>query len=210
MIKDNSAAVGNVSGTSWSSSETSSSNAFDSDGAADKSLSKRIRCVRKDMKYDFGTSSNYYTSGYAHVRENLTKSASNEHGWVTMPTAANVSSISNFSKQTLTFYQDAAQQRNTSKTFQVNLGSGTYDIRVYYGWSSIDVSLRATAESGAALVTVDGPLISANVFSSVTLSNVSVTDGILDLALTNAVTNKYCFVNGIDIAPAGKLRAPVP
>jgi protocatechuate 3,4-dioxygenase beta subunit len=208
MIKNNSAAVGNVSGSSWSSSEASASNAFDSDGSIDKSLARRVRCVRKDRRIDFGGSQNYLTPGFQHVRGSQIYTAANGLGFTAQALENQLTSQpANFSKMTWSFYRDAVAGRNSTSNFKYKLENGTYDVRVYYGHSTTEACLRVTAEG---VLTVDGPLRAGNIFSTINLSNVTVSDGILDLSFTNQVTGKYWFVNGIDIAPSGKLRGSVP
>lgn len=119
----------------------------------------------------------------------------------------------NTSKMTDDLYVDGIIQSTfppVPKTFSIAVPNGTYDVRAYTGdRTAFHFGLTVTAEQGTGNQKfAAGPNTGSNFFTTVTLMNVTVDDGMLDITFSSTLYNYV--VNGLEIATAGNLPTTAP
>ncbi|MCL4202267.1 MAG: autotransporter-associated beta strand repeat-containing protein [Pirellulaceae bacterium] len=146
-------------------------------------------------RFDFNGSGNATQADFTGIRGNHLYTASNGYGWTQ---AVSEFQRASAAKTSVDLYRDG-HWGSAAQTFRVAADNAlTYGIRVYLGDPSfarnfIQVSTDGFASHQTAAAT------GANQFTTVVFTNVTPTDGLLNISIRNAGGDPYWVVNGIDV-----------
>ncbi|MFN7682090.1 MAG: hypothetical protein ACK5TG_14600, partial [Planctomyces sp.] len=161
-------------------------------------------------RLDFGGNMNYTTTNFTHVPGNKLFTT-NGFGFAATALASQAAQSTGYSVSTINLYRDGVTGKGTAtSTFRYSIGNGTYSVRLYVGHPTMETSTRVDVE-GAAYSGQSGTL-AKNVFSTITIDNIQVNDGVLDFVFrAPASYTGYWLVCGMDIAAnAASLPATAP
>ncbi|MFM7834223.1 MAG: hypothetical protein ACKPJD_20675, partial [Planctomycetaceae bacterium] len=152
-------------------------------------------------RIDFGGSSNFTTTGFTHVPTNTIYTTSGlGYGFAANPAVSQSLQTTGYSVSTINLYRDGVTGKGTAQaTFRYNIANGTYAARFYVGHVGMATQTRIEVEGGA--LSGQSAILSANVFTTVTISNIVVNDGVLDMLFrTPASYTGSWLVCGFDLA----------
>jgi hypothetical protein len=132
-------------------------------------------------RIDFGGNSNFTTTGFTHVPTNTIYTTSGlGYGFAVNPAVSQSLQATGYSVSTINLYRDGVTGKGTAQaTFRYNIANGTYAARFYVGHVGMATRTRIEVEGGA--LSGQSVILSANVFTTVTISNIVVNDGVLDM-----------------------------
>jgi hypothetical protein len=150
-------------------------------------------------RLDFGGNMNYTTTNFTHVASNKLFTV-NSFGFAASALASQATQSTGYSVSTINLYRDGVTGKGTAQTrFRYSIQSGTYSVRLYVGHPTMETSTRVEAEGGAFFG--QSGTLAKNVFSTITIPDILVSDGVLDLVFrTPAGYSGYWLVCGMDLA----------
>jgi hypothetical protein len=142
---------------------------------------------------------NYTTTNFTHVASNKLFTV-NSFGFAASALASQATQSTGYSVSTINLYRDGVTGKGTAQTrFRYSIQSGTYSVRLYVGHPTMETSTRVEAEGGAFFG--QSGTLAKNVFSTITIPDILVSDGVLDLVFrTPAGYSGYWLVCGMDLA----------
>jgi hypothetical protein len=142
---------------------------------------------------------NYTTTNFTHVASNKLFTV-NSFGFAASALASQATQSTGYSVSTINLYRDGVTGKGTAQTrFRYSIQSGTYSVRLYVGHPTMETSTRVEAEGGAFFG--QSGTLAKNVFSTITIPDILVSDGVLDLVFrTPAGYSGYWLVCGLDLA----------
>ncbi|MFN9233115.1 MAG: beta strand repeat-containing protein, partial [Planctomyces sp.] len=150
-------------------------------------------------RLDFGGNMNFTTTNFTHVPSNKLFTA-NGFGFAATALASQATQSTGYSVSTINLYRDGVTGRGTAQArFRYSITNGTYSVRLYVGHPTMETSTRVEAEGG--VYWGQSGRLSRNVFSTITIGDIVVSDGVLDLVFrTPAGYTGYWLVCGLDLA----------
>ena len=142
---------------------------------------------------------NFTTTNFTHVASNKLFTV-NSYGFAASALASQATQSTGYSVSTINLYRDGVTGKGTAQTrFRYSIQSGTYSVRLYVGHPTMETSTRVEAEGGAFFG--QSGTLAKNVFSTITIPDIVVSDGVLDLVFrTPAGYSGYWLVCGMDLA----------
>ncbi|MFN5434007.1 MAG: hypothetical protein ACK5ES_05550, partial [Planctomyces sp.] len=121
-------------------------------------------------------------------------------GFAATALASQAGQSTGYSVSTINLYRDGVTGKGTAQArFRYTIANGTYSVRLYVGHPTMETSTRVEAEGGTYFG--QSGTLAKNVFSTITISNIVVGDGVLDLAFrAPAGYTGYWLVCGLDLA----------
>ncbi|MFN9291353.1 MAG: hypothetical protein ACK6EB_25045, partial [Planctomyces sp.] len=105
----------------------------------------------------------------------------NGFGFAATALASLAGQSTGYSVSTIDQYRDGVTGKGTAQArFRYTIPNGTYSVRLYVGHPTMETSTRVEAEGGTYFG--QSGTLAKNVFSTITISNIVVGDGVLDLA----------------------------
>jgi len=135
----------------------------------------------------------------------------NSYGFAASALASQATQSTGYSVSTINLYRDGVTGKGTSQTrFRYSIQNGTYSVRLYVGHPTMETRTRVEAEGGA--YSGESGTLARNVFSTITIADIVVSDLVLDLVFrTPAGYGGYWLVCGLDLAASvGSLPTTAP